>query len=211
MTAHDLIWSHGHARVLTTAAMLADCTFHLPKPFAPFARAPWMGTLTDPAISGHLRELGGDFVCQPFGRGRAIPNTPPDWAALLTEDESGMIHGPAADADWTVESADPHSIALSLRYPETSPVARLTRTITARQNATALDLALIIDARRAAQVSVGLHPTLRLPEAPGRLRLSADFAFGLTHPGQTPPGTAQEFAHLRQVPRAGDMSHVPLS
>ena len=215
MTELALHWSQGSAHVLTTAAMLADCTFLLPSgPFAPFARAPWMGTVSDPAISGHLRELGGDFVCQPFGRGRDIPTAPPDWAGLLTTDEGGMIHGPAADAEWTVESATATAVTLSLPYPDASPVLRLVRTISARDGAPALDMTLTIHARRAARVSVGLHPILRLPDRPGGLHLSADFAFGLVHPGQTPAGVAQDFASLAQVPRAGgimDMAHVPVS
>jgi hypothetical protein len=173
-----------------------------------------MGTVTDTAISGHLRELGGDFVCLPFGRARAIPDAPSDWAKVLTMNEPGMIHGPAADAEWTVESATDRSLRLTLSYPETSPVARLSRTIAARENAPALDLSLTIHARRVASVSVGLHPILRLPDHPGRLHLSADFAFGLTHPGQTPADVAQDFATLSKVPRVGgavDMSHVPLA
>jgi galactose mutarotase-like enzyme len=210
-----LNWGHGKAHVLTTAAMLADCTFQLPLgPFAPFARAPWVGTVADPSISGHLRELGGDFVCLPFGRARAIPEGPVDWAKVLTVNETGVIHGPAADAEWTVESATTREITLSLPYPEASSIARLTRSIAARENAPALDLSLTIHARKAASVSVGLHPILRLPEQPGRLHLSADFAFGLTRPGQTPSGIAQDFAALSQVFRAGgaiDMSYVPLT
>jgi hypothetical protein len=215
MTSHKLSWSHGKARVLTTAAMLADCTFHLPRsPFLPFARAPWMGLVKDPNISGHLRVLAGDFVCLPFGRARAIPDAPGEWAELLTVNETGMIHGPAADAEWTVTEATAQSITLSLDYPEASPVQRLVRKLTARENAPALDLELTIEARRAACISVGLHPILRLPEQPGRLKLAADFAFGLIHPGQTTPGTSQDFATLAHVPRksgAIDMSLVPLT
>jgi hypothetical protein len=170
MTSHNLVWAYGQARVLTTAAMLADCTFKLPRgPFAPFARAPWMGTVSDPTISGHLRELGGDFVCLPFGRARTIPDAPADWAKVLTVNEPSMIHGPAADAEWTVDDATANTITLSLPYPDTSPVARLSRTIVARENAPALDLSLAIHARRAASVSVGLHPNLRLPDQAGRL------------------------------------------
>jgi galactose mutarotase-like enzyme len=195
--------------------MLADCTFQLPQgPFAPLARATWMGTVTDTAISGHLRELGGDFVCLPFGRARAVPDAPADWSRILTKDETGLIHGPAADAEWSVDSATSHAITLSLPYNEPSPVARLTRSISARENAPALDMNLTIHARRAATVSVGLHPILRLPGKPGRLHLAADFAFGLTHPAQTPPGIGQDFASLASVPRPGgviDMSHVPLT
>jgi hypothetical protein len=69
-------------------------------------------------------------------------------------------------------------------------------------------------ARRKATTSLGLHPNFRLPEAPGRLELKADFAFGLTHPGQTPPGTPQEFTSLSAVPKGNevvDMGYIPLS
>ena len=215
MTAHDLIWPHGRATVLTSAAMLADCRFDLPAgPFYPFARAPWMDGPVDPAVSGHLRVLGGDFVCVPFGRGRAIPGAPPDWASVLTVDETGPVHGPAAEDDWHITQADAHSITLSLDYPKASPVRRLVRSIAARPDAPALDLTLTIFARRTARVSVGLHPILRLPSAPGRLHLAADFQFGQTHPGQTLPGQTQDFASLSAVPRSGgpiDMAHLPLS
>ena len=80
MGTHRLQWSHGEATVLTTAAMLAECSFALPSgDFSPFARAPWIGNISDPEISGHLRELGGDFVCLPFGVGREIRNPPQNW------------------------------------------------------------------------------------------------------------------------------------
>lgn len=215
MTAHALHWRHGQARVLTTAAMLAECAFHLPGgPFAPFARAPWMGRVTDPAFAGHLRELGGDFVCLPFGRARAIPCAPPDWAPMLTVDGVGHVHGPAADQDWIVTSASDSAITLALDYPAASGILRIERTIAARPDAPALDFAWTIHALAPLRVAVGLHPILRLPDAPGRLHLSADFAFGLIHPGQTPPGTAQGFASLSAVPGPGgpvDLAHVPLA
>jgi hypothetical protein len=215
MTGYDLIWSHGRAQVIANSAMLADCTFDLPGgAFKPFARAPWMGTFHDPAVSSHLRDLGGDFVCVPFGRARPIPGAPADWAAILTDEGPGHFHGPAANMDWTVDEASAGAITLSLPYPEPSPVAQLVRTITARDGAPALDLTLTIHARRVGRVSVGLHPILRLPDVPGGLHLEADFAFGMTHPGQTPPGVAADFGDLSQVPVAGgvlDMGRVPLS
>jgi hypothetical protein len=216
MTAHSLQWSHGRATVLTTAAMLADCQFTLPTgKFAPFAHAPWMGTVTDPVLSGHLRELGGDFVCLPFGGRRVVPNAPPDWAPVLVGPEYEPIHGPAADRDWTITQSSPTAIALTLDYPADSPVLRIERTITAQINAPALDFSLTIFAREPAEISVGLHPILRLPNDPGRLSLTADFDFGLVHPGQTTPGQPQDFNHLSSVPRANcqtiDMTRLPLS
>ena len=130
MTANQLHWSHGEATVLTTAAMLAECRFILPSgPLAPFARAPWLGTVTDRARSGQLRVLGGDFVGLPFGMGREVRDAPPVWAAVLVGPTTGPIHGPAADRDWDAASASDMVITLTLDYPETSPVLRVERVI----------------------------------------------------------------------------------
>lgn len=210
MESHLLTWAFGEATVLTTAAMLADCRFDLGgASFSPFAKAPWMGRVQDPAISGHLRELGGDFVCLPFGIGRAMPDAPAEWAALLTEAEPGPIHGPVADLDWAVISASDTEIALSLDYPETSAILRVERVISARPMAPALDFAFRIFARRSAAISPGLHPILRLPDRAGGLHLSGDFAFGMVHPGYG----GQVFHSLAAIPRPGgmvDLSRVPL-
>ncbi len=210
MTTHQLRWSHGEATVLTTAAMLAECRFMLPSgPFSPFARAPWMGLISDPGISGHLRELGGDFVCLPFGIGRSIPNAPPDWAKLPIKSTAGPVHGPAADRDWAVLAASPASITFGLAYPETSPVLRVEREIETCEGEPMISCIFRIFARRKADISAGLHPILRLPEHPGRLRIEADFAFGLTHPAYG----GKAFAHLGTVHLSGgtvDLSHIPL-
>ena len=214
MSEYRLTWSHGSATVLSTAAMLADCTFQLDKgPFSPFARAPWMGTVTDRRIIGHLRELGGDFVGIPFGSGGRADQVPSDWAALMIEPALQPIHGPAADADWTIVTADDAAVTLRLDYPVTSPVSHLVRTIAGRPDAPALDFTLAVHARRAARISVGLHPNFRLPERAGDMTITAAFDFGLVHPRQTAPGQTQEFADLSAVPQGSgdvDLAHPPL-
>lgn len=211
MDACRLTWAWGEATVLTTAAMLADCRFVLgAASFSPFAKAPWMGSVSDPAISGHLRELGGDFVCLPFGMGRAMPNAPAEWAPLLTKAEPGPIHGPVADEDWTAVAASDTEITLTLEYPDTSPVLRVERVIAARRDDPALDFVFRIFARRRADISPGLHPILRLPDLPGRLHLSAEFDFGMVHPGYG----GQVFDRLDAIPRPNgpaDLSRVPLN
>ena len=209
MGAHHLQWSHGQATVLTTAAMLAECHFVLPAGiFSPFARAPWMGSVSDAEISGHVRELGGDFVCLPFGIGREIRNPPYNWKPLLTGATVGPVHGPAADEEWEVLNASDSTITLGLHYPETSPVLRVERTVAAHVGEPELDCEFRIFARRRASISAGLHPILRLPDKPGRLHLEADFVFGLTHPAYG----GEEFSRLDTVRGlAGpDLSHVPL-
>lgn len=213
--SHQLRWSHGEATIVTTSAMLTDATFNLPNgPFKPFARAPWVGTVDDPSITGHLRVLAGDFVGLPFGTGgRNAPNLP-QWDKLLTQAQVGTIHGPAAHDEWTIVEGDEHSVTLSLDYEPHSVVRKVERVITAREGSPALDFVMRIFARHKAPISAGLHPNFRLPENPGRLELKIDFQFGLTHPGQTAADGAHEFSSLTSVPQDGglvDMSHIPLS
>lgn len=213
--SHTFRWSHGEAKVLATAAMLDKCVFTLPQgDFTPFARAPWMGTIEDKSIVGHLRELGGDFVGIPFGTGRPMPDAPAEWRELITEPARHPIHGPSGDADWTITDTTQTRVTLSLDYDEASPILRLERTVSGRPDEPAIDFSLRIFARRSADISLGLHPNFRLPETPGRLALAADFAFGLRHPGVMKPGESQEFTDLAAVPEGDgtlDMSHVPLS
>lgn len=213
-STHRLRWSHGDATIVTTAAMLTDATFVLPNgPFKPFARAPWVGTVSDPSITGHLRVLAGDFVGLPFGTGgRTAPNLP-EWSSLMTQPAKGTIHGPVAHEEWTVVSADESAVTLALDYEPHSVVRRVERTITVRDGSPALDFSMRIHARHKASISAGLHPNFRLPQLPGRLELKIDFQFGLTHPGQTALGDPQEFTSLDSVPRDGarvDMGHIPL-
>ncbi len=211
MGVHHLHWSHGQATVLTTAAMLAECRFTLPSgSFSPFARAPWMRSIEDKTISGHLRELGGDFACLPFGIGRDIRNPPQDWASLLTGRTAGPVHGPAADEDWQIIASDASQVRLGLQYPETSPVLRVERTVAARSGEPMLECEFRIFGRRNAMISTGLHPILRLPDSPGRLQITGNFAFGLTHPAYG----GHEFSRLDQVRSVGglhDLGHVPLT
>ena len=214
MKQFALGWSHGDALVLSTAAMLAECRFDLGgEDFRPFARAPWMGQVSNPAIIGHLRELGGDFACLPFGAGPPQPIGPPEWAELMGEPPLGPIHGPAGDAEWELVARTEHSVTVGLDYPAHSLVRRLERRVGGQPGSPVLESSLTIYPRRSGAVSVGLHPILRLPEKPVQLQLEAEFEFGLVHPRQVGAGEAQEFSALAAVPHRGghiDLSHVPL-
>lgn len=214
MNEYRLKWSHGDALVLSTAAMLADCRFDLPNgAFRPYARAPWMGTIEDDGIIGHLRELGGDFACVPFGAGPEQPAGPSEWADLMTEPPAKPIHGPAGDREWHLLDQSESSVTLGLDYPADFIVERLERTVWGVPGEPALRSALTIHPRRSGSISVGLHPILRLPETRGRLELQADFAFGLVHPRQVAPAQDQEFSQLSTVPLDDgqiDLAHVPV-
>lgn len=214
MSAHTLNWSHGEAVVLSTAAVLADCLFNLPTgPFRPFARAPWMGTVSDKTIIGHLRELGGDFVCVPFGSGPSAPIGPPEWASLIIDPPFLPIHGPAGDAEWQVIDHSASSVTLALDYPTEAIVERLERTVTGVDGLPMLQSSLTIIPRDTGKVSVGLHPILRLPDDPGRLELTAEFDFGLIHPRHARADESMAFDRLDAVPIGEgliDLSHVPV-
>jgi hypothetical protein len=212
---HHLRWAHGEARIIAIGAMLAECVFALPSgPFSPFARAPWAGTIDDPMVPAHLRELAGDFVCLPFGRDGRAPAGPADWQAVMGGEPTHVLHGPAADSTWTLIDGADDFVTLALDYPDDMPVARLERTIRARTGAPALDFSLTVHARAATRTTLGLHPNFRLPERQGGLELTAEFDFGLVHPGNLPPGSAQEFARLTDMPFGDDrydIGHVPIA
>ncbi len=212
---HRLRWAHGEARIIAIGAMLAECAFALPSgPFRPFARAPWAGTIDDPEVPAHTREMGGDFVCVPFGRDGRAPAGPADWQAVMGGEPTHGLHGPAADSSWTVIEGDDDFVTWALDYPQDMPVTRLERTIRARADAPALDFSLTIHTRAPTRTTVGLHPNFRLPEQKGRLELSADFDFGLVHPGSLPEGSAQDFARLDEMPfgdETHDLGHVPIA
>lgn len=207
MPSHSIAWSHGRADILSTAAMLADCRFDLPNgPFAPFARASWGSDIDGP---GHMRVLGGEFVCLPFGGGGPLPGAAPDWADLVDGRGNEPGHGPSADAEWDVVRLDGDRIVLALDYPEPYPIQRLVRTVAGVDARPELALSLDILPRRSGAISAGLHPILNLPERPQGLEIEADFAFGLVHPGQG----GGRFSRLDAVPWRGDMadfSKLPL-
>jgi hypothetical protein len=194
--------------VRSTAAMLWDCEFVLPSGrwFAPLARAHWAGDSgIDPALPGHLRHLGGEFVCVPFGIGGAPEDLLPAWASDSWKCINPRPHGLSADAAWELMSADSTHIQLRIAYPAEDDIDFLTRRISIAADASAIDLELRVHARRLTHQPIGLHPILRLPEWPSRLTIDSDFEFGMTYPARLPPGASrvalgQRFTRLDSIP-----------
>jgi hypothetical protein len=154
---------------------------------------------------GHMRRLGGEFVCVPFGVGGTPQGLLPGWDAAAWAHVNPVQHGPSADADWKCVSHDSSQIQLRLSYPIAHDVDYLTRSIRVVPDAAALEFELTIHARRPTRQPVGLHPILRLPEPPGTLRIDAKFDFGHTYPGVVPPGVSQvapgrRFTRLDAIP-----------
>jgi hypothetical protein len=215
-----LDWPHGALRVSPVGAMLAELVFHLPDgPFAPFARPHWSpdDSLLR-ALPAHLRHLGAEFVCLPFGVGGPLDAIAPGWSGFSLEHCNDPPHGPAANAIWRVEEQGVGDIRLTLEYPADHAVRRLTRTLAVRPDAPAVDLELAIDVRRATRLPLGLHPILSLDVPAESLRLEARFRRGLTYPASVPGGAmraavGRDFVNLAAVPaRMGgaiDVARLP--
>ena len=180
--------------------MLWDCEFLLPsgRRFAPLARAPWAD---DPAIDAslpaHMRHLGGEFVCVPFGIGGRPAGLLPDWQSNSWDCVNPAPHGWSSDLPWDLVRSDASQVMLRLNYPDTDDIDYLTRAVTVAPDAPAIELELVIHARRATRLPIGLHPILRLPEFPQQLKLEAQFSFGMTYPAEVPPGVSRVAAGQR--------------
>jgi len=212
--------AYARGTVYPTAALFTDIEFKLPSGrwVQPMATAPW-GEALDPAIPGHLRRLGGEFFCLPFGGGGTVRDPIAGWESLATASPNEPMHGPAANAEWQIVAQDRHSVRLSLDLPEDYIVSRIERCITLGADRPVANAAITLEIRESGRVPVAFHPILRLPAEVSRLHLSAEFARGFTYPALIEPDRmacepGQTFAHLQNVPkrRGGsvDLSRLPL-
>lgn len=221
-----LVGPHVRVTVSPLAAMVVDAEFVVDGvAHRPLAAAPWLGEPGLESLPGHLRVLGGDFVGLPFGSSGAPEGLVSEWNGLVAPSAPEPPHGPAAEETWQVVDATADHVRLALDFPESSPVARAERVIAIRPDAAAIDFTLEIHARRVGDVSLGLHPILRLPARPGELVLDVPFERGFTYPGHIDPGLGptapwRTFDRLDAVPaRAGaptsartvDLTRLPLA
>jgi hypothetical protein len=211
---------HVRARVYRTAALFTDVAFRLSSGrwVEPLAKPPWPDD-PDPEIPGHLRRLGGEFFCLPFGGGAAARDPLPGWEALAAGPIDLPMHGPAANADWKIVEARSDSAILALEYPESSAVRRIERRIRLASDKPEAQVAVRIEARGPARLPAAFHPILKLPDKPGGLAIDAAFACGFTYPGVIEPNRmasepGRRFGALTGVPgRHGgsvDLSRLPL-
>ncbi|MBL8895510.1 MAG: hypothetical protein JNJ53_12965 [Rhizobiales bacterium] len=211
---------YGRGTVYPTAALFTDIEFKLPSGrwVRPMATAPW-GEVLDPAIPGHLRRLGGEFFCLPFGGGGTVLDPVPGWESLTMTPVNEPMHGPAANQDWQIITHDTNSVRLSLDLPDEYLVSRIERYICLDTSSPSAGATITLHIRRDGRVPVAFHPILRLPENLSRLVLSASFEKGFTYPALIEPDRmacepGQTFANLERVPkRRGDtvdLSRLPL-
>ncbi len=214
MTSWILQWSHGQGMVEPSGAMLGPVNFIVAdgRQVQPFAVFPWAQEALPPgqqALTGLMANGRGEWPCVPFGGGPAPFDHP--------------IHGWPAHKRWQRfdDASDPAHLHLRYDFPPDSPVASVERFIDGVDGEAAIRCRLKVTARRACELPLGLHPTLRLPGRPGALRVTAGaFDFGLTLPREHEAGAdvlqpGARFASLSEVPGAAggplDLSRLPLA
>ena len=217
-------WAHGALTVQRLGAMLAPVTFVLAdgRQVSPLHIAPWTDDPGSAALPGILRKLRGEWPCVPFGYSVPADGWPDEWSRVLGEPEPDEeVHGHSSNNDWTWTESDGRSLSLALDYPETSPVARVERTVTPDPAAPAVDIEFRIAVRRACRLPIGLHPVFRLPPQAGDAELElGTFDHGRTYPSDVEPGAPlfardATFSSLTAVPARGggtvDASRLPLA
>lgn len=185
-TPLPLVWSHGSAEIWPLGAAIHRLAMKLPdgRLVAPLAEAPWQGDAAiarDAAIPAHLRHLGGEWPCVPFGRSPADPVT----------------HGYGTDNVWRLLRSVRENSTWEIVYPADRPVERVRRDIAAVHGHAAVDFILTVAARRDCVLPVGLHPILRLPAPGGRIRVEGVHSHGETFPAIFEPGVSRLAAGRR--------------
>lgn len=182
--ARALVWQHGVVSVEDLGGMLGPTLFVLAdgRQVAPFQVAPWANDTVED-LPGILKRLRGEWPCVPFGfdADRAAAGGWPGSLAATNVDP--LPHGHSSNNSWRFESAADGSISLSIDYPDAHPIRGLRRTVTPDPSATALDFVLEIDVRADCILPLGLHPSFRLPQKPGAMRIEVGSAVtGMTFP-----------------------------
>ncbi len=203
-----LTWDRGQADVFAIGGALHNLVFRLGNGCAvtPLAEAPWISELSigaDKSIPAHLRQLGGEWPCVPFG----------------TTAIDLHHHGFGADNVWHVVERAADAITLAIDYPDHHPLKRLERRIVGVPGRAAIAIELTVEARTRCILPVGLHPIFRLPEKGRGMWLEpGPFVRGYTFPKVFEKGVSRlrpgaEFTSLGAVPLAGegvaDLSRPP--
>jgi hypothetical protein len=195
-TPHPFVWSHGRAEIWPLSAAIHNLELRLPdgRLVRPLAEAPWHGEAEiadDASIPAHLRHLGGEWPCVPFGRSAADP----------------VVHGYGTDNPWRLLRGGRDSSTWEIIYPSDRPIERLRRDVTGVHGHAAVDFVLTTVARRDVTLPVGLHPILRLPEPGGSLSVEGAYSHGETFPvvfeaGISRLAAAARFASTAELPLA---------
>lgn len=208
-----LEWDRGDFCVSVVGAMCGPANFTLDdgRVVQPFAVAPWSDNPDgDPRydlLPPLLRRLRGEWACIPFGAPQTRDDLPTEWTP---EGEPGFndgyFHGPSSNLPHEVASEEYGAISFVLDYPDEHPIARVRRSIRGVPGRAMLEFGLEVEARRTVSLPIGIHPTLRLPDTPGRATLQiAGKGQVHTFPTDAEPGISR----LAHGVVADDLSGVP--
>ncbi len=191
-----LAWDRGEAEIWTVGAMLHHLVLVLEDGtrVAPFAEAPWHddpAIMQDGTIAAHLRHLGGEWPCVPFGRTQT----------------DAVFHGFGTDNAWSFAGEKDGVSLFEIVYPQGHPVERMTRTVAGIPGKAAVGFAVTAHIRAECHLPVGLHPVFAIPEAGEPFAVEAAFGHGRTFPALFEPGVSQlavgaRFDSLEALPLA---------
>ena len=194
-----LAWRHGLLSLQRRGGMLGPLTFIVAgdNQVSPLYLAPWAAQEPPPALSEVLKSLRGEWPCIPFGSYRPKEGFPPDWAAVIGNNRDEQYqHGFSSNVDWRWSKVAPGEIELACRYPEENDIEEVVRRVKPVPDRAAVDLGLVVKARRRTQLPVGLHFTFCRPRTVATLR-PGSFQDAWTSPGP-PHESAQAFAPNRR-------------
>jgi hypothetical protein len=188
-------------------AMLGPLTFIIDgdRQVSPLYLAPWAASEVRPALAEVLRSLRGEWPCVPFGSYRTADGFAPAWADLIGSNQGEpWQHGFGSNVEWTWNTITSSEVELVCRYPGDDDIEELIRRVRPVPDRAAVDLELVVKARRRVRLPVGLHFTFCAPKTGATLR-PGTFRDAWTYPG--PPFDAIQalaadcrFQDLRRAP-----------
>ena len=170
----------------------------------PFQVAPWVNDDSSDyrQLHGIMTSLRGEWPCVPFGLPEPPAGMPPEWTTDLSTDKpvDAFAHGFGANHDWELREEVDGAVTGTIHYPDEHRIERLERRISEGADS-ALVIDLTVFPRADCFLPVALHPTLRLPDTPGRAKLSfgGDAPRIWTYPIPAEPSRSRLVANQQDV------------
>lgn len=168
---------HVSLEVQKVAAGITDVKFTLPDGTIaePFFQNPWRldAASTSEKLPVLLRHLPSEWPCVPFGTQGRRRGLPGEWTADDgTDIWNTYDHGYSSHHEWNLKQNSGCSLTAEIKYPRSSPVSKLVRTIRLDTKKPEIHFSLRIEVRHATRLPVGLHPIFDLSDCqPGKCRL----------------------------------------
>jgi hypothetical protein len=163
--------------------MLAPVEFDLGgRIVRPYSLPPWTPAEAPESEPPILQVLRGDFFCFPFGVSPGIAG----------------VHGPTANATWTIASAEPSRAVLTLE--PAAPAASVRKTVSFRPGETNVYQEHVV--RASGRFNYGHHPIIHVPEGVTAEVRTSPFRFGAPYPGNA----VRSFGERGALPAEGRFS-----